>query len=58
MYSTGGNGSYEATDNEEILTHRLPLTVERGAWLDDAVHRAHSTLPATGIAHVHVTAGA
>ena len=58
VYPTGGKGPYEETESGEILKHGLLLTVERGALLEDAVHRAESVLLATGpgIAHEHVAA--
>ena len=56
VYPTGGKGPYEETELGEILKHGLLLTIERGAWLEDAVHRAESAVLATGIAHEYVAA--
>jgi hypothetical protein len=56
VYPTGAKGPYEETDSGEILKHGSLLTIERGAWLEDAVHRAELAVLATGIAHEHVAA--
>ena len=54
VYPTGGKGPYEETESGEVLKHGLLVTIERGAWVDEAVRRAEEGLPETSISHLHV----
>jgi hypothetical protein len=54
VYPTGANGPYEKLGDGSILKHGLLLTVERGASVADALRRAETAFPLSGISHEHV----